>query len=156
MIFLTKVLQSRLIIDEFFLDYLFKDIEKAKNYLKKLQVIHSNSEQYQWSHNIILDKSFKTAIGKIKEIRRMGIILGTMHPVPFWDEEEGLHTSVIKQAISMASKPPFKVYVLTNNDNCENYNKNKHYNHEILKEAILIQHGQNALDVIDRLYSECQ
>lgn len=149
------MLQSRLIIDEHFLDDLFKDVEKAKEYLRKLQKIHTSSEGYKWDNNIILDKSFISAIGTNKEIRRMGLLLGAMHPISFWDEE-GLHTSVIKQAITMASKPPFKVYVLTSSNNCDKYNKNKHYNnYEYLKEAIIIEHGQNALDIINRLYSEC-
>lgn len=143
----------RFIIDEHFLEELFKDTSKAKDYIIKLKDIHINSNEYAWNHNIILDTSFKNAISDGKQVRTAGL-LGAMHPEPFW-HEEGLHSSVIKHSIAIADKTPYTVYILTNENESIKYLKNKHYsNYEKIKSAIIILHGQEALNKIDEVHSK--
>lgn len=141
----------RFIIDQHFLEYLFEDGVIAKEYLEKLNQIHRHENSYQWKHNVILDPCFKAAI-KNKDIRVAGII-SAIHPVNYW-HKEGLYTSVIKYAISVADKKPYKNFILTSSKHVTAYETNKHYKpHEKLKTAIVIKSESEGLDVINEVYS---
>lgn len=140
----------RFILDQHFLEYLFGEETLTKDYLKKLNKIHIHDKGYQWKHNSILDNCFKEVI-KNKRIRAAGII-AAMHPIQFW-HEEGLYTSVIKQAIAFADKKPFKNCILTGEEHIKNYEKNKHYGpHQKLRDAISIKSEKDALQIIDEVY----
>ncbi len=147
------ILVERIIIDEHFLEFIIGDKDIMKNYISKLSDIHMNCSLYPWEHNVILDKSF------VKVVRgkkcKGELILGAMHPVNEWDEEEGLHSSVIKHSIALADKKPYKVYILTNETEVENYKENKHYKGYVEFEGvILVKGGAEALAVIDELHSK--
>mgnify|MGYP001610614282 CR=1 FL=1 len=142
----------RFVIDEHFIHSLMQDKSLAKKYLDKLKDIHTTSTLHPWSHNTILDSSFKNAINNNKDLA--SALLGAMHPVPFFDSE-GLHTSVIKHSINVADKEPYSVCILTSSEHCENYAKNKHYADYVeIKSAISIEHGRSALELIDRIHDK--
>lgn len=122
--------------------------QRRSEIIKSLKKIHTTSKYYPWQHNIILDKSFKEIIKK-KEIEGFAL-LGAVHPVPFWDEE-GIETSIIKYAINLASKKPFKILILISTAEQQKFERNDHYDNEKIRSSISLLNSQDAYDAINAL-----
>lgn len=140
----------RFIIDENFIDWLLKDKDIAIDIISKLGYIHSKSKLYPLQHNLMLDSSFKEAI-KSKKIRGQAL-LGAMHPEPtpnFLESENDFHCKLIRYAISIAAKKPYRVAILTSNVHLEKYIKNEHYNNDKILNAVKIFSEHDALNWID-------
>jgi len=143
-----NTIPPRIIVDEHFIFFLEENKISGK-YLDILSKVHRNSLIYPWEHNLLLDESFK----RIKDVNKKlkFAIVGAFHPIPLWDND-GLHTSIIKLAISLSDKKPFEVVILTDEKNIGKYLNNKHYSeYAALKDVIKIYCGQDALNFLDRI-----
>lgn len=141
---------ARFLIDINFLRFLFTDPDRPKKYLTLLMNINKSSI-IPWYFNVISDKCF---LDYSKENRKStGSILGALHPENFFDKD--LTDSIIKKAISMASKSPYKVFILTGDDNIKDYLDNSHYKtHPNVKEVVKIRSDGEALEIIEKIYNE--
>lgn len=141
---------ARFIIDEFFIKEILKDKNKASKILLKLSRIHSNSKHYPLTHNIIFDESFRNAIAD-KKVRGPALI-GAMHPIPYPDfvqTQPDFESKLIKQAINLASKKPYNVFVLTSAEQAKKYLTNSHYAPGVVQPWVKITHSDEALKLID-------
>ena len=137
----TKKGSPRLFIDKEFIEWLSKQ-ENFKLYIKFLSFLHLKSIDYKLNHNLIFDECFVDAC----KIKRKGkklsgaLLLGFLKPkqIPSPLKNHDYPSSIIRFCIDLASKRPYKVFILTNKDKKEEYLKNKHYNDEGVKEAIEI------------------
>lgn len=142
---------DRIIADEHFFNDLFGN-EFAIDYLTKLADIHQKSKLHPWTHNIILDTSFKLLLDGTKEQRkRAGTLLACMHPEQFWKAD--LYGSIITKSIDLASNPPFNVVILTGSNQEINYKENKHYTSNSISDAIKIKSGDVALNFIKEMHN---
>lgn len=140
----------RFIIDNYFVEELLLDKAIATKTILKLSEIHKNSKHYPMSHNLILDECFMDII-KEKRIRGPALI-GAMHPeqCPFFlKDEKNIQTKIIKYAINVANKKPYGVIILTSKDKENDYFNNEHYENPIVKSAIKIFSGKDALRIVE-------
>lgn len=145
----------RFFLDEHFIQDLLKDKDNAVQIFMKLNFIHKNSIHYPLAHNIMLDESFLNAI-KDKVIRGnalLGIIKPEQCPSHLQTEKD-LTTKIIKHAVQLASKKPWKVAILTSEENNQNYLANTHYSDSV-KSAISTFYGDIAFRVIE-IVSKCR
>ena len=146
----TKEFSARFIVDEHFIQELLQDKVKAVGVLQKLSFIHSNSFHYPLEHNCMFDVSFCAAIHG-KEIRGPALI-GAMKPIPFpsfVQAETHFESKLIRTAIDMATRKPYKVFVLTSEAQAKVYAANSHYTSNGVKETIVLCWGEQARYMID-------
>jgi hypothetical protein len=140
----------RFICDEDFIRELLLDKQVAAKVIMKLNSIHKDSKQYSMCHNIIPDECFKNAISD-KQIRGPAL-LGAFHPIswpPFVLEERETESKIIKCAINLATKRPFRVAILTSKNKIKNYQENSHYKNTNISSAIKIFNSEEAIKIID-------
>ena len=146
---------ARFFIDEHFIKDVLKDKKRAIEVIKKLSRVHTTSNLYPFCHNILFDESFKNAI-KDKLVRGHAL-LGAMHPIKcpdFLESEKDIESKVIRYCISLASRKPYKVIILTSEEKAKKYMKNKHYNKDkVISEAILIACEDLAFEFINLVSS---
>ena len=144
---MKKQFPIRFIADEFFISELLSDgVEIATEVLLDLSYIHTTSEEYLFSHNILFDSSFKEAI-KDKKIRGEAL-LGAFHPIScpnFLNGEDNI-SRIIRYAVVLANKKPWKIGILTSKDKEEKYKTNKHY--DKVSSAINIYPKEEAIKII--------
>jgi hypothetical protein len=118
--------------------------------IEKLSYIHTKSRHHSFAHNIMFDDSFKAAIAD-KEIRGQAL-LGIAHSIPvpdFLRDETSFYSRVIRYAISIADKPPYRIYILTSPELEPSYSDNHHYAEDDVKAVEKIRSGSFAEEVID-------
>jgi hypothetical protein len=143
----------RFFIDEHFIKDIIGDKEKAAEIIQKLSKIHTTSEHYSFSHNLLLDESFKNAIAD-KAIRGPAL-LGAMRPIDCSDSvsETELDSKIIKYCINLSYQKPFNIIILTSEAKAKEYLKNEHYkkDHNIAN-AVKIYSGAIAVESIDLMF----
>lgn len=145
----NKEIPIRFVIDEHFISYILQDKDSAITLLMELSKIHTLSKHYPLQHNVMFDQSFKNSI-KDKKIRGSAI-LGAIHPVPypsFVEEETDFESKLIRYAINLASRKPYKIVILTSKEQSEKYIENKHYQDPTVRSTITICSDKNAQKLI--------
>lgn len=148
--------EVRFFLDEHFILNLLKDRDTAIQVFKKLSAIHKISNIYEMS-TLMFDESFRASI-KGKAIRGEAV-LGIAHPIDypnFVKDEKEFCSKVIKCAVDLASKAPYKVFILTSVEQAKKYLENEHYKSDQIRSAIKIVYGDEAEHYIDVTHSELQ
>ncbi len=143
----------RFVVDEHFISYILQNKDSATRVLMQLSAIHKLSKFYPLKHNIMFDESFKKSI-KDKEIRGIAL-LGAIHPEPypsFVEEETDFESKLIRYAINLASKKPYKVAILTSTEQLKKYTENVHYQDLTVKSAINIWGDDAAIKIVKLVY----
>lgn len=140
----------RFIADEYFIKELLKDKLLATRTVLKLSEIHKNSKYYPMEHNLISDECLLNAISD--KLIRGPALLGAFHSQPwpnFVSNETDLESKMIRWAINLATKKPYLIVILTSDDRSKDYKSNKHYTNGVVKSAIRVYSGLEALQVIE-------
>ena len=132
----------RLFIDKEFIEWLAMN-ENFQLYIRMLSATHTKSSDYKLNHNLMFDECFVPACKIRRKNKKLsgGLLLGFLRPIQIpapLKENNDYRSSIIRYCINLASKRPYKVFILTNKDKKEAYLKNKHYNDENVKSSIKI------------------